>query len=571
VGLFVWYRDPWRRFGKLLVVAGFAWSLTALAQSSNEILYSAGRVFGWLVEPLVIYLFLAFPSGRLTTTPARRLVATTALLIALLYVPTALLVDGYPTPSPWTSCQAMECPRNAFMVAGAEPAFVGHVIVPLRDTLATILLLGVIAVLGTRIKRGSNLRRITLVPVLTVAILHAAAIAAGLVVRRATPDASAAQAAASVAALSFGGVALGFLAALSGWRLFESRALRRLVADLASHPPALSLQETSALLSDAIDPSVGVIYRPPDDPDGWRDMEGRPARSSSQERCVTLISTDDARVFAVTHDAALKDAPMFLDIARSSVLKALENERLGTKLRRSLRELNESRARIMSSADRERQRIERDLHDGAQQSLVALRIRLDLAGELLKEKPARAEHVLRELSAEVDETLDQVRSLAHGVYPPLLADRGLRDALRSAALHSPVPTAIDADGIGRYAPQIETAIYFCCLEAMQNAMKHAHGLRSISVTLAGKDDICFEVSNDGDGFVEKEVVSGTGLGNMRDRLAAVGGSLTIATAPGAGTKVMGVIPTWASEPEVASGVHSPLPAVTASTNGSPAS
>jgi signal transduction histidine kinase len=571
VGLFVWYRDPWRRFGKLLVAAGFAWSLTALAQSNDDFLYSLGRVFGWLVEPLLIYLFLAFPSGRLTTTPARRLAAATALLIALLYLPTALLVDTYPTPSPWTNCQGAECPQNAFMLAGSEPAFIGDLIVPVRDILATILLLGVIAVLGTRIKRGSNLRRITLVPVLTVAILHALAIAAGIVLRRGAPDSAVAEAVSSVAALSFGGVALGFLAALSGWRLFESRALRRLVAGLASHPPGLNLRETSELLSDAIDPTVGVIYRPRDDPDGWRDMEGLPVRISAEDLvCMTPITKDDERVIAVIHDAALKDAPLFLDIANSSILRALENERIGSKLRESLRELNESRARILSSADRERQRIERDLHDGAQQALVALRIRLDLAAELLKENPAHAERVLRELRGEVDGTLEQVRSLAHGVYPSHLADRGLRDALRSAARRNPVPTAVDANGIGRYAPDIEAAIYFCCLEAMQNAMKHARGLGSISVSLAERDDLRFEVSNDGDGFVENGVGSGMGLSNMRDRLAAVGGVLTIASAPGAGTKVLGVVPITTNGSNGASRAQSALSAPEASIGSSPA-
>ena len=115
--------------------------------------------------------------------------------------------------------------------------------------------------------------------------------------------------------------------------------------------------------------------------------------------------------------------------------------------------------------------------------LVALRIRLELAGELLRESPARAEQLLGELGTEVDGALEQVRSLARGVYPSLLADRGLREALRAAALRSPVRTTVDADGIGRYRPEIEAAVYFCCLEAMQNAMKHAGGVETISVSL----------------------------------------------------------------------------------------
>jgi signal transduction histidine kinase len=224
------------------------------------------------------------------------------------------------------------------------------------------------------------------------------------------------------------------------------------------------------------------------------------------------------------------------------VLKALENERLGSELRSSLRELKESRARIVSSADRERQRIERDLHDGAQQSLVALRIRLELAGQLSGETPARAAQLLGDLGTELDQALEQVRSLARGVYPSLLADRGLNEALRAAALRNPVRTTVDTDGIGRYRPEIEAAVYFCCLEGMQNAMKHAVGVETISVSLAVKEDLRFEVRDDGAGFAETELASGTGLTNMRDRLAAVGGLLVVATTPGTGTCVSGTVP-----------------------------
>jgi signal transduction histidine kinase len=224
------------------------------------------------------------------------------------------------------------------------------------------------------------------------------------------------------------------------------------------------------------------------------------------------------------------------------VLKALELERLSTELRSSLGELKDSRARIITTADKERQRIERDLHDGAQQSLVALRIRLELAGDLLADNPARAEEVLGELGLEVDGALEQVRSLARGVYPSVLADRGLQDALRSAALRNPVRTTVDADGIGRYRREIETAVYFCCLEAMQNAMKHAGGVETISVSLSAGDDLRFEVSDDGAGFAEDDMHSGSGLTNMRDRLAAVGGVLMIGTPPGTGTTIRGTVP-----------------------------
>jgi signal transduction histidine kinase len=326
--------------------------------------------------------------------------------------------------------------------------------------------------------------------------------------------------------------------------LFESKALRRLAAAFATHRPALTLRETSELLSGAMDPSLEVLHRSRDEPEAWLDIRDRPSRLIANDgvRCVTEVSAADGRVVAIVHDLALSDAPMLLDVASSSVLKALENERLFTELRSSLRELRDSRARIMSSADRERHRIERDLHDGAQQSLVALRIRLELAGELLKQSPAHAKELLTELVVEVDRALEQVRSLARGVYPSLLTDLGLREALRAVALRNPVRTTVDTDGIGRYAPEIEAAVYFCCLEAMQNSMKHAAGVETIAVSLGVEGDLRFEVRDDGAGFAEEEVASGAGLTSMRDRLAAVGGLLTIQAAPGAGTSISGVVP-----------------------------
>ena len=173
VGLYAWFNERWARFGKLLVAAGFAWSLTTLAQSNDDFLYSAGRVFGWIVEPLLIYLVLAFPSGRLTTRVERRLVAASVLLVAVFFLPTMLLVDSYPTPSQWSSCDT-NCPSNAFMLVGSEPGFVGSVILPFREAATMLLFAGVIAVLVARIRRGTPLMRITLVPVLAFAILHAA-------------------------------------------------------------------------------------------------------------------------------------------------------------------------------------------------------------------------------------------------------------------------------------------------------------------------------------------------------------------------------------------------------------
>jgi signal transduction histidine kinase len=424
------------------------------------------------------------------------------------------------------------------------------------EVCALVLFIALLSAFAMRARRRTSLMVMKLVPGLAAAAFNAVSLIAAIVARHLWPDAAGTQTISLIAALSCAGVAIGFLAGLSRWRRFENRALRQLAASLASHPPALTLRETSELLSEAMDPSLELIHRPPGHQAGtWLDTEGRtaPAIGTGATRRLTTITADDGHVVALVHDAALEDSATFLAVMRSSVLKALENERLGAELRNSLRELRESRARIMTSADRERQRIERDLHDGAQQSLVALRIRLGLASQLLSQNPVRAERLLSELALQVDATLEEVRSLARGVYPPLLADRGLEGALHAVALRSPVPTTVDADGVGRFGPEIEAAVYFCCLEAMQNAMKHAHETKGIAVSLFVVGDLHFEIADTGAGFDPQAVMSGGGLMSMRDRLAAIGGVLTIRTAPGRGTCVTGLIPLAQNRSALANG------------------
>ena len=223
----------------------------------------------------------------------------------------------------------------------------------------------------------------------------------------------------------------------------------------------------------------------------------------------------------------------------------LDNHRLSAQTSSLLRAVRESRARIQAAADDERRRIERDLHDGAQQRLVALRIKLELAAERSDDGLANgdAAAVLRGLGGDVEAALEEVRSLARGIYPAPLADRGLVEGLRAAALRNPLPTTLLAAGIQRHSREIETAAYFCCLEALQNAAKHADGA-TVAVIQLWDDDgaLRLEVRDDGAGFDSGTVAGGAGFINMRDRVAAVNGELTISSRPGHGTRVMATIP-----------------------------
>lgn len=240
---------------------------------------------------------------------------------------------------------------------------------------------------------------------------------------------------------------------------------------------------------------------------------------------------------------------VLIDIARQLGL-ALHNVRLDNALQASLDELKiandelvASRARIVAATDESRRRIERNLHDGAQQHLVALAVKVGLIRQLLDADPGVAAAMLEELREDVQVTLTELRELAHGIYPPRLRDRGLRDALQAAADRSPLPTRVEAEGLERYGPEIETAIYFCCLEAIQNAGKHAGDGATITVTVREEaGTLEFVVADDGAGFDPATTASSSGFVNMRDRLGAFAGTLDVTSAPSAGACVRGHVP-----------------------------
>ena len=207
-----------------------------------------------------------------------------------------------------------------------------------------------------------------------------------------------------------------------------------------------------------------------------------------------------------------------------------------------MRELEGSRRRIAEAADLERARIERDLHDGAQQRLIGLRIRLGLAEDLVTADPGAGLEELHELGFEVERALEELRSLAHGVYPSLLTDRGLGDALRSVVAQAPVASHVVAVGVTRHPIEIESAVYFTCAEAIQNAVKHAGGSTGVWIRLGQTPTtLRFEVRDDGPGF-ELSDHEGRGLRNMQDRIEALGGDLAIDSEPGRGTTVAGTVP-----------------------------
>jgi signal transduction histidine kinase len=283
---------------------------------------------------------------------------------------------------------------------------------------------------------------------------------------------------------------------------------------------------------------------------------------SPQPSATQLTSAGDLPVFDVTRAIAVRHGDELLgaitlqkpksepvSAAEDKLLEhlasqaglVLRNVRLTAELQAMIDDLRASRRRLVRAQDEERQRIERNLHDGAQQQLVALGIQLTLL-EAAAEDPGEVRQLAGELRGGLSAALDDLRALARGIYPPLLADQGLRAALQAQASRAPLPVQIDADGIGRYPREAEAAVYFCVLEALQNTAKYAHASRA-SVTLSCPDGrLHFAVTDDGAGFETAKAAHGTGLQGMADRLAAVGGTLGIDSAPGHGTTISGGLP-----------------------------
>ena len=231
-----------------------------------------------------------------------------------------------------------------------------------------------------------------------------------------------------------------------------------------------------------------------------------------------------------------------LDPAKDRLIRDLAAQ-AGLVLRntRLVEELRASRTRLVAAQDEERRKLERNLHDGAQQQLVALQVQLRLAEQLTGTDADRERQLIHRLQGAAATALDELRDLARGIYPPLLADQGLAAALEAQARRSAIPVTVDPDGVGRYGRDVESAVYFCTLEALNNVVKYADATRATVHLAEGQGVLTFAVADDGRGFDADETRYGTGIQGMADRLEAIGGSLDVRSAPGQGTTVTGRI------------------------------
>ena len=329
---------------------------------------------------------------------------------------------------------------------------------------------------------------------------------------------------------------LAFALALVLAKTFAGGSLATMMQRLQGQPAPADLERAAG---EALgDPGLRLALKHADS-DGWTDVDGAPIVPAAAEpgRSWRALGAGARPVAALGYDAALDDDPELMDAVSTAVLLSFDRTRTDSERRVILTELEASRSRIATASATERRRIERDLHDSAQQQLVALRIHLDRASERL----GRDEE-LEWVGAGIEQALDEIRAIAHGAYPAVLRDFGVGAALTEAA-RSDGRVTVKVGRLGRHAEDVEAAVYFSALEALQNASKHSPAAARIVVEIREDGrDVRFDVHDDGPGFDPASVTGGDGLIGMRDRLAAAGGSIEIRSAPGHGTRISGAVP-----------------------------
>jgi signal transduction histidine kinase len=531
VGAYTWWRRPQSRLGLLVAAAGFLYALTALVASTDPWVFSLGRLSLAVLIVYFAYLFLCFPSDRLGSELERRLVAAFAAASAAIWAFVLLVAHTLPHGGAFSDCDE-NCPTNPFQVVDGSHS-VTRAVNLTANALTALALAAVIALLVRKARFPAHLRRRAVVPLLWAAIALTATYAAYSVLTEAgtTHHITALRIASAVAALA---VPLALLVGQVRGRIFAATNLWQVLASTGSQ--RLTPRWVEEILRSSLgDPSFALgVWEP--ERSSYVDSQGAPLElpESSRARTVTQIHQDGRPALALIHDPALADEPEVVDGLGATALLLLENARL-------VDQLQASRARIVESAERERLRLERDLHDGAQQRLMAIQIKLALAREAVGD--GQLGEQLDELASDASAAVEELRALAHGIYPTVLRERGLAHALKAFARAVPIPVVIVDDGVSRATSGVEVAIYYCSLEAIQNAVKHAGPDARVTVTLGGADGrIDFAVEDDGIGFDPAASSDGVGLVNMRDRIAAVGGELLIDSLPGRGTSVSGTVP-----------------------------
>ena len=530
VGLVAWARRPDSRTGALMVVFGFAWFARFAVAVDTRTGFVVGVLVGSVHLSVLVHLLATFPGGRVQDRAQRVLVTVGYLLSAPLdAVFLALGAQRQLGEGPPPNGLVIAPSNGEFDPAGVDLAVQAVVVVLFGSLLVTVF---------TRWRSAGPARRRSLTP---------GAVGAALIVITILVERTAILLLIPAAV----GVALAWSAqvVLVVWPLalllgllrsqLDRSAVSRLIVELGAGLPVPE-RLRSALAATLHDPSLELAYWLPER-SAFVDPAGAPVRVAPvRGRALTYLERDGEQIAVIVHDPVLTGEPELVAAVAAGAGLAVENDRLHAEVRSQLREVQESRARIVEAADGARRRVERDLHDGAQQRLVTVALALRLARtQLGSATSGELAALLEEAGAELTGALAELRELARGIYPVLLTDAGLGPALCSLAERCPVPAVVGEVPDRRWADAVEQTCYFVVSEALANAAKHAAAAQvTIEVRQTGAG-LRVEVGDDGAGGAD---ATGSGLRGLADRVATLGGELTVRSPLGGGTRVIATVP-----------------------------
>jgi signal transduction histidine kinase len=531
-GLYAWWRRPGNRFGALMTAVGFTFMLGALTTSDDSVVFTAGVLVANLYFVMFAHMVLAYPDGRLERPWHARLLAGAYVLAVI--GPLPQLLWGF-TDRMVESCP--DCPESALLIERNDT--LRDVLNGIASGIGVVLAGLIIITLVRRWRAATPLQRRALAPILwsgaAMLVLLASALgtdAAGI--SRLTDVLG------WLSLLVFASVPWVFLIGLVRSRVARAGAVSELLLRLGEAPGTGKLRSR---LADALgDRSLQLIFWL-DDKSRWVDSQGQDVALPSADdpaRSWTAVELEGRRVGAIVHDVTLSEDPELMRSVAAAAGLAMENERLQAQLRARVEELRTSRARIVEAGTHERRRLERNLHDGAQQRLVALSLTLRLAQGKVHKDPEKADELLGAAQQELTLALGELRELARGIHPAVLSDRGLGAALEALAGRAPVEVDLAELPGDRLPEPIEAAAYFVVAEALTNVVKYAHASQATVRVLRRNGHAVVEVADDGIGGADPD--RGSGLRGLADRVSALDGRMSLDSPAGAGTRLLAEIP-----------------------------
>jgi signal transduction histidine kinase len=531
-GVFAWWRRPLNRFGLLMTGVGIAWFLSGLTESNNSTVFTIGSYVEPLYLVIVIQMVLSFPTGRLETFAQRVTIAAGYLDVLAVRLPFFLLGGDI--------VGDLKGPRPDNVLAVVDAPDLADVFDYTSTFVAVVVLVSTLVLLVRKRQAATPPQRRALAPMLWTGLALVGLLGIAFLIDVLGLPGRIGDVAGLLALVAFAILPFAFLAGLVRSRYSRAGAVGELIERLNNPEADRSLGHA---LADALgDGSLKLVYWRPS-AGHYVTYDGRPVElpEAGSGRAVTEVEREGIRVGAIIHDASLADEPGLVRAVAASAALALENERLEAELRARLDELQTSRSRLVEVSMFERRRLERDLHDGAQQRLVALSLQLGLAKRRLEEgQDLAAGAMLDAARDELARALEELRELARGIHPAVLTDRGLEPALEALAERAPLPVSLDQMPAERLPAPVEAAAYFVVAEALTNVVKYA-GASTAAVRIRRNGSYAVvEVRDDGVGGADPTI--GTGLRGLADRLAALDGRLEVHSPPGEGTTVRAEVP-----------------------------